>query len=84
MGVRKKPLRPGSGTQRWEGAPQVYTNYGRPASSRTTITGQLIKLNLKLRRFVESGKASPEDAAWAGRVSDGLEMIIEGRWRSDV
>lgn len=77
MGVTKKRVRPGSGTKRWTGeAPQTYTNFGRAASSRTQITGQLLKLHMKLNKFVTSGKASDDDARWAGRVSDGLERIL--------
>lgn len=76
MGVKKKPLRPGAGSKRWEGEPRTYTNYGRAASSRTQITGQLLKLNIKLRKFVESGKASAADARWAARASDKLEEIF--------
>lgn len=77
MGVTKKPLRPGSGSKRWEGEPKTYTNYGRAASSRTQITGQIIKLNLKLKRFVLSGKATDDDVHWANRVSDRLDLLLE-------
>lgn len=76
MGVTKKPLRAGSGSKRWEGEPRTYTNYGRAVGSKTTIISQLIKLNLKLKRFVESGKASTDDARWAYRVSDLLDQAL--------
>ena len=77
MGVKKKPVRSGAGSKRFDGSgPATYTNYGRAASSRAAIVVSLIKLNTKLRKFVESGKATAEDAAWAARVSDRIDDIL--------
>lgn len=71
MGVTKK-----KGTRVWGPEPRTYTNYGRGVPSMAKLIADLIKVRVKLNRFVESGRATESEIRRAARLADGLDVLL--------